>query len=250
MPTMKGTVQEDDYRTEVRFKDKNLLKIKILASSGSQSTRIRKLRIRDSDPDLNPDLGLNRWHQSGGSSAARRWIRPGLRYHKSGLGRSTYVGTSPNRLPSPKMIGKENGQFTRIERKKQPHQRTHLGQRKIGPDCLLLLLLLYTFFQWSKASNLKEKSKRKKKGVRIQAIIGRIRTPDPDSGHFGPDFDSGSGLKSAFTDPSPGAALTHGLFGLFTDFLRTFRTRFRTVKIFLGVCVKRGGKASVKSGLK
>jgi hypothetical protein len=39
-PTMKGTVQEDDYQTEVWFKDKNLLKLKILASSGSQSTRI------------------------------------------------------------------------------------------------------------------------------------------------------------------------------------------------------------------
>jgi hypothetical protein len=26
MPTMEGTVQEDDYRTEVQFKDKNLLK--------------------------------------------------------------------------------------------------------------------------------------------------------------------------------------------------------------------------------
>jgi hypothetical protein len=51
MPTMEGTVQEDDYRTEVRFKDKNLLKIKVLASSGSQSTRICRLRIRDSDPD-------------------------------------------------------------------------------------------------------------------------------------------------------------------------------------------------------
>jgi hypothetical protein len=43
--------------------------------------------------------------------------------------------------------------------------------------------------------------------------------PDPDPGHFGPDFDSGSGLESAFTDPSPCAALTHGLF---TNFLRTF----------------------------
>ncbi len=49
---------------------------------------------------------------------------------------------------------------------------------------------------------LKEKSKRKKEGVRIQAIIGRIRTLDPDPGHLGPDFDSGSGLESAFTDPS------------------------------------------------
>jgi hypothetical protein len=148
---MKGTVQEDDYRTEVRFKDENLLKVKILASSGSQSTRICRLRIRDSDPDLNPDPGLNRWHQSGGGSAAHRWIRPGLRYHQSGLGHSTYVGTSPDWLPWPTMIGKENVQFTRIERKR---------------------------------------------------------------------------LESAFTEPSPGAALMHGLFGLFTVFLWTFRTRF------------------------
>ncbi len=65
MPTMEGTVQEGDYRTEVRFKDKNLFKNQSFASSGSQRTRICKLRIRDSDPDLNPDPGLNRWHQSG-----------------------------------------------------------------------------------------------------------------------------------------------------------------------------------------
>ncbi len=75
-----------------------------------------------------------------------------------------------------------------------------------------------------KGIKLKEKSKRKKKGVRIQAIIGRIRTRNPDPGHFGPDFDSGSGLGSAFTDPGPGAALKHGLSGLYTDFLRTIRT--------------------------
>ncbi len=66
------------------------------------------------------------------------------------------------------------------------------------------------------------KIKEKEKGVRIQAIIGRIRAPDPDPGYFGLDFDSGSGLESAFADPSPGAALTHGLFKLFADFLRTF----------------------------
>jgi hypothetical protein len=46
MPMMKRTVQEDDYRTEVRFKDKNLLKTKILAFSGSQSTQICKLQIQ------------------------------------------------------------------------------------------------------------------------------------------------------------------------------------------------------------
>jgi hypothetical protein len=48
MPTMKGTVQEDDYRTEVPIKDKNLSKIKVLASSGSHSTRI----CNTADPGL------------------------------------------------------------------------------------------------------------------------------------------------------------------------------------------------------
>ncbi len=84
------------------------------------------------------------------------------------------------------------------------------------------------------------KIKEKEKGVRIQAIIGRIRTPDPDPGHFGPDFDSGSGLESAFTDPSPGAALMHELFGLFYGLFTDFPDSIRTVKICFGVCVKRG----------
>jgi hypothetical protein len=57
MPTMEGTVQEDDYGTEVWFKDKNLLKNQSFASSGSQRARIRRLRILDSDPDLNLDPG-------------------------------------------------------------------------------------------------------------------------------------------------------------------------------------------------
>jgi hypothetical protein len=53
----RGQSQEDVYRTEVRFKDKNLLKIKVFASSGSHRVRIRGLQIRDSDPDQNPDPG-------------------------------------------------------------------------------------------------------------------------------------------------------------------------------------------------
>jgi hypothetical protein len=79
----------------------------------------------------------------------------------------------------------------------------------------------------------KRKIKEKEKGVRILAIIGRIRTLDPDLGHFGPDFDSGSGLESAFT----GAALKHGLFrtfcGLFADFLDSIFY----LKDMLNVCV-------------
>ena len=68
----------------------------------------------------------------------------------------------------------------------------------------------------------------------MQAIIGWIRTRDPDPGHFGPDFDSGSGLGSAFTDPGPGARLkARTFFGLFMDFLY--------LKDMLGcVCVEGG----------
>jgi hypothetical protein len=92
------------------------------------------------------------------------------------------------------------------DRKKEtatPKNTSKSKKNRSGLLLLLLLLLLYTFFKWSKASKLNEKSKRKKKGVRIQAIIGRIRTLDPDPGHFGPDFDSGSVLESAFRDSSP-----------------------------------------------
>ncbi len=179
MPTMKGTVQEDDYRTEVRFKDKNLLKIKIFASSGSQSTWICKLWIRDSDPDLNPDPGLNRWHQSGGGSAACRWIQPGLRYHQSGLGGSTNVGTSPDQLPWPTKIGKEKWPIY-YDRKKEPTPKNTSRQRKIGPDCLLLLLLLYTFLLVVKGIKSERKIKEKEK-----------RSPNP--GHYWPDPDAGPG---------------------------------------------------------
>ncbi len=73
-----------------------------------------------------------------------------------------------------------------------------------------------------KGIKLKEKSKRKKKGVRIQAIIGRIRTRDPDPGHFGPDLIPGPDSDPRLRIWVRVLALKHGLFGLFTDFLRTF----------------------------
>jgi hypothetical protein len=102
-----------------------------------------------------------------------------------------------------------------------------------------------------KGIKLKEKSKNKKKGVRIQAIIGRIRTRDPDPGHLGPDFDSGSGLGSAFTDPGPGACLKARTFW---TFLRTFYGLFGLdshLKDMLGcVCVEGGELLPSKSGLK
>jgi hypothetical protein len=112
------------------------------------------------------------------------------------------------------------------ERKKEiaTHQRTHLSQRKEVQIAFAFAFAfaLHLSFSMVKVIKLKEKSKRKKKGVRIPAIIGRIRTRDPDPGHFGPDFDSGSGLGSAFTDPGSGARLKARTFwasyGLFTDF--------------------------------
>jgi hypothetical protein len=88
------------------------------------------------------------------------------------------------------------------------------------------------------------KTKRKKKGVRIQAILGRIRTPDPDPGHFGPDFYSGSELESAFADPSPCASLTHSrlrtFYGLFTDLSDFPDSVFLPGRYATCVCVKRG----------
>ena len=64
--------------------------------------------------------------------------------------------------------------------------------------------------------------------TRIQAILGRIRTPDPGPGHIGLGFDSGSELKSASTDPGPCAALTHSRILISvenSDFLTVERNR-------------------------
>jgi len=98
---------------------------------------------------------------------------------------------------------KKNGQYW-IE--KIGHtKRTHLSQRKKRSGLLLICFcfcfLSYTFsFSWFKGIKLKEKSKTKKNRSPDPAILGRVRTRDPDPGHFGPDFDSGSSHRSAFTD--------------------------------------------------
>ena len=63
------------------------------------------------------------------------------------------------------------------------------------------------FFYDFKGIKLKEKTKTKKNQSPDPAILGRVRTRDPDPDHFGPDFDSGSGCGSAFTDSKSGARL-------------------------------------------
>ena len=103
--------------------------------------------------------------------------------------------------------GKKKANFTR---KKERDSHTPKNTFKSKKEVRIAFTFAFAFafalhlsFSMVKGVKLTEKSKRKKKGVRIQAIIGRIRTRDPDLGHFGPDFDSGSGLESAFTDLSP-----------------------------------------------
>ncbi len=117
---------------------------------------------------------------------------------------------------------------------------------------MLLLLLLLLLFTLHLSFLTKRKIKEKEKsGVRIRAMIGQIRTRDPDPGHFGSDFDPGSGHGSAFTDPGPGARLKARTFWtfcrLFTDF---FRTPLVPEKICSSVRVERGELLLFKSGLK
>ena len=122
---------------------------------------------------------------------------------------TTYVGTGPCQLPWPLSKKGKSGQ-TRTEKEiGQNRKKTHLNQRKKSG-----LLLLFTFafaftfafcftpfFHDFKGIKTKEKSKTKKNQSPDPAILGRVRTRDPDPDHFGPDFDSGSGYGSAFTDP-------------------------------------------------
>jgi hypothetical protein len=99
---------------------------------------------------------------------------------------------------------------TRTEKKiGQNRKKTHLNQRKKSGLLLLfafafalaLAFALHLSFMIFKGIKTKEKSKTKKNQSPDPAILGRIGTRDLDPDHFGPDFDSGSGYGSAFTDP-------------------------------------------------
>ena len=129
---------------------------------------------------------------------------------------TTYVGTGPGWLPWPKKQQRERMANTGIEKRKaNTKRRTHLNQRKSGLLLLFyfyfLLFSLHLSFMTSKALKLKKKTKTKKNQSPDPAILGRIRTRDPDPDHFGPDFDSGSGCGSAFTDQQSGSPQKHGL---------------------------------------
>jgi hypothetical protein len=117
MPTMQGTVQEDDYRTEVRFKDKNLLK--------NQSFFLLRFTEspdpRTADPGLGSGpksgSGLNRWHQSGKTDPRLVAESDPDCVTTNQDWDTTYVGTGPDQLPLAK-DGKKKANFTRKDRKR------------------------------------------------------------------------------------------------------------------------------------
>jgi hypothetical protein len=141
MPTMKGTVQEDDYRTEVRFKDKNLFIIKIFLLRFTENPD-----LQTADPGLRSGpksgSGAKRWHQSGGrlrgssldpARTALPLIRTGTQ-HTLGPVRISCLGQKD---------GKENGQFTL---KEDSHTKEHIQAKEKRSGLLLLLLLLLLYF--------------------------------------------------------------------------------------------------------
>ena len=129
-------------------------------------------------------------------------------------------------LPWPRTIKRKNGQYWDREKIGQHQKKDTLEPKKVRiAFALLLLLLLFSlhlFFYDFKGIKTKEKTKIKKNQSPDPAILGRIRTRDPDPDHFGPDFDSGSGCGSAFTDLQSGSPQKHGLILLVLHFERTF----------------------------
>ena len=137
---------------------------------------------------------------------------------------TTYVGTGLCWLPWPKnTIKRKKGQYWDREKIGQHQKKDTLEPKKVRiAFALLLLLLLFSlhlFFYDFKGIKTKEKTKIKKNQSPDPAILGRIRTRDPDPDHFGPDFDSGSGCGSAFTDLQSGSPQKHGLVLLILHFL-------------------------------
>ena len=78
------------------------------------------------------------------------------------------------------------------------------------------------------------------------AILGWVRTRDPDPGHFGPDFDFGSGHGSAFTDPGSGclpeSTDVRDFTDCFTDLQTLFGLKFYLKKI-CSLALEEGGTA-------
>jgi hypothetical protein len=104
-----------------------------------------------------------------------------------------------------------------------------------------------------KGFKLKENQRERKIRSPDPAILGRVRTRDPDPGHFGPDFDSGSGHGSAFTDPGPGARLKARTFWTICGLSLTFTDSFGLdwyLRRYARVCGLKGGELLLKSGLK
>ena len=113
-------------------------------------------------------------------------------------------------------IKRKNGQYWDREKKGQHQKKDTLVPKKVRIAFAFLLLLFAFFFtpffyDFKGIKIKEEKIKIKKTQSPDPAILGRIWTRDPDPDHFGPDFDSGSGCGSAFTDQQSGSPQKHGL---------------------------------------
>jgi hypothetical protein len=99
--------------------------------------------------------------------------------------------------------------ITRIEKDRPtPKKDTPIPKKEVRIAFAFCCYFCFTpFFYDFKGIKLKKKTKTKKNQSPDPAILGRVRTRDPDPDHFGPDFDSGSGCGSAFTDSKSGARL-------------------------------------------
>ena len=153
-----------------------------------------------------------------------RWIRPGLRYHQQGPGHNIRWDRTRLAALAKETIKRKNGQYWDREKKGQHQKKDTPKPKKVRiAFALLLLLLLFSlhlfFYDFKGIKTKEEKTKIKKNQSPDPTILGRIRTRDPNPDHFGPDFDSGSGYGSAFTDPQSELALTAWIGGTGFAFL-------------------------------
>ncbi len=136
---------------------------------------------------------------------------------------------------------KRKGQFYYERKKEIATPKNTSKPKKKGPDCFCFCSCFTPFFFNGQRHQTKRKIKEKEKkesgsrpllagygiGTRIRATLARILIAGPDS-------DPHLRIRVRVL------ALKHGLFGLFTDFLRTFWTRFPPER-YAKVCVCEGG---------
>ena len=142
MPTMEGTVLGRRLKDRSPVLKINCIKFKQFGSSGSRRVRIRASRIRDSDPDLNPDPGILDGISPGTGSVSGRWIRPGLRYHQQGPGHNIHWDRTRLAALAKETTKRKNGQYWDREKKGHHQKKDTLAPKKVQIAFAFLLLNL------------------------------------------------------------------------------------------------------------